>query len=104
MSMPEPAALFFDFWLSYAANRTPGRHGSIQMTPEAVRLDLDHDVDTLAGNENLAATELHRAEARFLEWAAEQFPDHDLGGWKVRLGAPDGPVLSDFWCGLMAHE
>lgn len=102
--MRTQTAIFFEFWLSYAADRTPGRNGSVQTTPVPVRLDLDHDLETLAKNENLAATELHRAESRFLDWVVVQFPDHDLSGWKVRLGAVDGPLLSDFWCGLMAHE
>lgn len=102
--MTSPPLIFFDYWLTYTEDRTPGRHAHIGMQAGPVTVELDHDLEALTRDENLAAAVLHKTELQFIEWVGDHHPGHRLANWEARLGSAEGPVVSHYRSGFYASE
>ena len=98
------ARLIFDFWVTFAGDRTPHRGGAIGMNPGPWTIELQGRVATLAADPKRAAAALDLAEAQFADWVRTAFPEHDLGSWDAHLGSAEGPVVSRYWSGFFASE
>jgi len=103
-AMSAAVQIVFSYWLTFAGDRTPGRRGSVGMTPSPLTVPLEEELAALTSDESVAAQALHRAETRFTAWVVQRFPEHNLGGWEARLGSIDGPLLSRYWSGFLANE
>jgi len=104
MQVADRARLVFEFWLTFAGDRTPRRGGRVGMKPEPLTIELDDSVGTLAVEPKRAAAALDLAETRFVERVRASFPEHDLSSWDAHLGSAEGPVISRYWSGFFASE
>lgn len=102
--MSTAVQIVFSYWLTFAGDRTPGRRGSVGMTPSPLAVPLAEELAVLTADESVAALAVHCAEQRFTAWVMQRFPEHDLGGWEARLGSIDGPLLSRYSSGFLANQ